>query len=81
MNLMLLGSQEINPQSLRESSPETTHGQIQSIFGQQKDISVLWRTSNAQQRIARIKRLRHSMLTHRVALYRAFKQEIGRAHV
>lgn len=79
MNLMLLGLQEINPQSLRESSPDTTHGKIQSIFEQQKDVSLLWRTSNAQQRIARIKRLRHSMLTHRVALYRAFNEDLRKS--
>ena len=45
---------------------------MQQVFEAQQAVALKWRKSTAAERIARIERLRESMLSHREALYEAF---------
>ena len=52
-----------------ESDPQ----QIQTVFDSQLATAIRWRESVAEQRIARLKRLREAVLEHRQAFYHAFE--------
>ncbi|WP_374591589.1 aldehyde dehydrogenase family protein [Aquabacterium sp.] len=49
--------------------------EMQRVFEAQGVVALQWRRSTASERIARIRRLRESMLAHREALYDAFAQD------
>jgi aldehyde dehydrogenase (NAD+) len=52
-----------------ESDPQ----HIQTVFDSQQATAIRWRESVAEQRIARLKRLREAVLEHRQAFYHAFE--------
>jgi len=54
-----------------ESDPQ----QMQSVFAAQQATAIRWRESLAEQRLARLKRLREAVLAHRQAFYQAFEQD------
>lgn len=54
-----------------ESDPQ----QMQSVFASQQATAIRWRESVAEQRLARLKRLREAVLAHRQAFYQAFEQD------
>lgn len=56
---------------LTESDPQ----QIQAVFDSQLETALRWRESTANERIARIKKLRDAMMAHREDFYEAFMQD------
>ncbi len=57
----------------------TSTSNIQSVFDSQLTTSLSWRTSTADERIARIKKLRAVLLAHREDLYAAFWQDMHKS--
>jgi aldehyde dehydrogenase (NAD+) len=60
----------VDPQT-GESDPV----EIQRVFDAQQATALAWRASTAAERIARLKKLRASMLAHSKELYKAFKSD------
>jgi aldehyde dehydrogenase (NAD+) len=55
--------------------PGADHAQVQATFAAQKATAIAWRTSTADERIARLKALRDSLLEHQQQLYDAFTSD------
>ncbi|RFP15368.1 aldehyde dehydrogenase family protein [Duganella sp. BJB488] len=54
---------------------EADAGQIKAAFDAQLATALRWRTSNAAERIARVKRLRDALMAQREAFYAAFESD------
>ncbi|HYD97680.1 MAG TPA: aldehyde dehydrogenase family protein, partial [Noviherbaspirillum sp.] len=54
---------------------ESDPAQMRAAFDSQQETALRWRQSTAQERIARIKRLRDAMMAQREAFYEAFRQD------
>lgn len=51
---------------------------MENVFESQRDTALRWRMSTAQERIARIRRLREALMAQREALYEAFRQDFAK---
>ena len=74
----------LSPQPIQASPaprlvPETDPDHIKAVFDAQKATALRWRESTANERIARIRKLRDAMMAQREAFYDAFAQDFRKS--